>query len=435
MEPRPGGGDTISPSDHTQTRLWLTSPHFYPTYGGAQNRYRSYIPGLLERGLDVHIMTGTPLLEERTESDAHADWYDAAPGEWIEVSRLDGAPLERIRLPDRKKRSRTRIYYDALLEVCQRPHEGPVVAQLLTNIRPGAEPWLRKLKASGVATLYSVSQFPTWPQKPLKRIFRRPGYQRVFNEFDALVTNSEAIKAFLRDIGVNTRIEYIPNGVKLDRFHPAQTDQEIQARKDLRARFGIPADHTVIVAVGAVMPRKSPDTLIKAWRHILDRHPDTHLLFVGPRTDEQDDKLRDFGTEISGLVQTSAAPAQVHFAGIVEDVENYLRASDLFVLASKREGTPNSLLEAMAVGLPSISTSFIGLSPGIGEPGKHFRLVERTPQAMGEALSMLISDRQERERLAKNGQDYVHSTLDQQTSLDRYAALYEELGALAAARR
>jgi glycosyltransferase involved in cell wall biosynthesis len=415
--------------------LWLTSPHFYPTYGGAQNRYRSYLPGLLQRNLDVHIMTGTPLLEERTESDAHADWYETSPGQWIEASHLDGAPLERIRLPDRKGRSRTQIYYDALVEACQRPYDGPVVAQLLTNIRPGAEPWLKKLKASGVATLYSVSQYPTWPQKPLKRIFRRRGYQRVFNEFDALVTNSEAIKEFLRDIGVNTRVEYIPNGVKLDRFHPARSSHETQSREQLRARFGIPQGHTVIVAVGAVMPRKSPDTLIKAWRHILHRHPDTHLLFVGPRTDEQDTKLRDFGKEISRLVATSAAPDQVHFAGIVDDVESYLRASDLFVLASKREGTPNSLLEAMAVGLPCISTPFIGISPGIGEAGKHYQLVERTPEAIGAALSALMSDRQAHEQLAKAGQNYVHTNLDQQKSLDSYAELYEELGAMAAARR
>ena len=55
-----------------RTRLWLTSPHFYPTYGGAQNRYRSYIRGLLERGLDVEIMTGTPQLEERSEADLDA---------------------------------------------------------------------------------------------------------------------------------------------------------------------------------------------------------------------------------------------------------------------------------------------------------------------------------------------------------------------------
>lgn len=414
--------------------MWLTSPHFYPTYGGAQNRYRSYIPGLLERGLDVRIMTGTPLLEERTESDSQAGWYQAHPGEWLPVSTLDGAPLERIRLPDSKKRSRTQIYYNALLDVCKRPSAGPVVAQLLTNIRPGAEPWLRKLKNNGIATVYSVSQYPTWPQKPFKRIFRRRGYQRVFNEFDALVTNSEAIREFLREIGVSTRIEYIPNGVKLDRFHPGRTEQETQARESLRQRFGIPQGHTVVVAVGAIMPRKSPDLVIQAWRKMLSQQPNTHLLFVGPRTDTHDSRLKDFGREIAGLIETSAAPEQVHFAGIVDDVENYLRAADIFILASKREGTPNSLLEAMAVGLPSLVTPFIGISASIGEAGRDFQLVERRPKAIADALSSFLEDGNSAQRLAQAGHAYVSGNLDQQLSLDRYAEIYEELGALAARR-
>jgi glycosyltransferase involved in cell wall biosynthesis len=249
------------------------------------------------------------------------------------------------------------------------------------------------------------------------------------------VTNSEAIKGFLRDIGVSARIEYIPNGVKLDRFHPPRSEGEIQARAELRAHFGIPDGHTVIVAVGAIMPRKSPDVVIQAWRHILDQHPDTHLLFVGPRTDTHDAKLRDYGKEIAGLIDDSPAPGQVHFAGIVDDVENYLRASDLFILASKREGTPNSLLEAMAVGLPSLVTPFIGISPGIGEAGQHYRLVERTPEAIGAALSEFMRDPAAREQLAKSGRDYVTTHVDQQRSLDRYAELYEELGAQAASRR
>ena len=143
------GARPISSIPQKRTRLWLTSPHFYPSYGGAQNRYRSYIPGLLERGLDVRVMTGTPQIQERSEVDTHENWYEAAPGTWLPPTTLDGAVLERIRLPDSKNRTRTQIYYDALLEVCQRASEGPTVAQLLTNMRPQALPWLRRLRASG----------------------------------------------------------------------------------------------------------------------------------------------------------------------------------------------------------------------------------------------------------------------------------------------
>ena len=192
----------------------------------------------------------------------------------------------------------------------------------------------------------------------------------MYNAFDALVTNSEAIEQFLRNIGVTTRIEYIPNGVNLQRFHPVRSEQERQARQALRDRFGIPAHHKVIAVVGAIMPRKGPDIVLQAWRSILPQFPDTHVLFVGPRADTHDPKLKKFGDEIAELVATSGAAHQVHFAGIVDDVENYLRAADIFILASNREGTPNSVLEAMATGLPCLVTPYLGISAGIGRAGR-----------------------------------------------------------------
>ncbi len=380
-------------------------------------------------------MTGTPQIQERSGADTKIDWYDAAPGSWLPQTILDGAPLERIRLPDSKNRVRTQIYYNALLEVCQRPSEVPMVAQLLTNMRPQALPWLHKLNNSGVATVYSVSQFPTWQQKPIKRIFRRSGYRQVYNAFDALVTNSESIEQFLRGIGVSTRIEYIPNGVNLQRFHPIRSEHERKARQALRERFGIPTHHQVIAVVGAIMPRKGPDKVLQAWRQILPQFPDTHVLFVGPRADTHDPKLRKFGLEIADLVATSRASHQVHFADIVDDVESYLRAADMFILASSREGTPNSVLEAMATGLPCVVTPYLGLSEGIGQPGEHYQLVDRNPMDIAAALTGLLQNVDLRNALGAKGQRYVVDNVDQQHSLDRYAALYEELAAAAARRR
>ena len=418
-----------------RTRLWLTSPHFYPTYGGAQNRYRSYIPGLLERNLDVHVMTGTPQIQERSEADTDIDWYEATPGSWLPESVLDGAPLQRMRLPDSKSRARTQLYYDALLDICQAQTESPTVAQLITNMRPEALPWLRRLKDAGIATAYSVSQFPTWQQKPVKRIFRRRGYRHVYNAFDSLVTNSEAIEEFLRSIGVTTRIEYIPNGVNLQRFHPIQSDQEQRGREALRRRFGIPEDHKVVVMVGAVMPRKGPDIALRAWRELLQPLPNTHMLFVGPRSDTHDPKLKAFGSEITDLIENSGATNQVHFTGIVDNVEDYLRASDISLLASNREGTPNSVLEAMATGLPCLVTPYLGISEGIGQAGQHYQLVERNHEAIALALASLLQNQARRTTFGNKGQRYVVANGDQQRSLDHYAELYEELAVNAMRRR
>jgi glycosyltransferase involved in cell wall biosynthesis len=411
--------------------LWLSSPHFYPTYGGAQNRYRKYIPGFVERGMDVRIMTGTPQIDERSESDLMENWYEANPGSWLPTSSLDGVPLHRIRLPDNKNYTRSKIYYNALAEMCQEPRDSRLVVQLLTNMRPNATPWLRQLKSNGAAILYSVSQYPKWPQKPVKRLFRHRGYRNVYNEFDALVTNSSAIKEFLLDIGVRTRIEYIPNGVDLNRFHPANSDPEWQDAAAIRSQLGIPAHHKIIVTVGAIMPRKGTDKIIKAWHRVLTQFPDTHLLFVGPRSDIHDPKLKLFGLELSELIETSGYSEKVHFTGNIENVEDYLRASDIFILASDREGTPNSVLEAMASGLPCLVTPYTGISSGIGRANEHYQLIEPNPESIASKLLALLQNANYRSQFGASGQNFVTKHVDQRHTLDRYVELYEELGEMA----
>jgi glycosyltransferase involved in cell wall biosynthesis len=389
----------------------------------------------MDRGLEVQVLTGTPLIEERSESDLLANWYEVEPGQWLPPSTLDGVPLHRIRLPDTKGPLRTKLYYDALVNACNQPCDPRLVVQLLTNIRPQAAPWLRQLKASGAAILYSVSQYPKWPKKPVKRFLRLPGYRKVYNEFDALVTNSSSIKDFLSDIGVRTRIEYIPNGVNLKRFHPVESSQDREVSEGIRRDLGIPETHKVIVIVGAIMPRKGPDKVIAAWQRVLTQYPDTHLLFVGPRSDIHDPKLKPFGLRLSELIAASGAREKVHFTGNIENVEDYLRAGDIFILASDREGTPNSVLEAMASGLPCLVTPYIGISSSIGNANEHYQLVEPNSEAIASKLLALLQNAGFRAQLAASGRDFVTRNMDQQQTLDRYVELYRELGEKALCER
>ncbi len=383
----------------------------------------------------MQVLTGTPLIEERSESDLLANWYEVKPGEWLPPSTLDGVPLHRIRLPDTKGALRTKLYYDALVNACDRPCDPKLVVQLLTNIRPQAAPWLRQLKAGGAAILYSVSQYPKWPKKPVKRILRLPGYRRVYNEFDALVTNSSSIKDFLGGIGVRSRIEYIPNGVNLSRFHPVNSSQEREESAGIRRQLGIPETDKIIIMVGAIMPRKGPDKVVAAWQRVLTQYPDTHLLFVGPRSDIHDPKLKPFGLKLAELIAKSGAANKVHFTGNIDNVEDYLRASDIFILASDREGTPNSVLEAMATGLPCLVTPYIGISSGIGQANEHYQLVDPNAEAIASKLLALLQNAEFRARLAASGRDFVTRNMDQRQTLDRYVELYEELGERALAER
>ena len=92
------------------------------------------------------------------------------------------------------------------------------------------------------------------------------------------------------------------------------------------------------------------------------------------------------------------------------------------------------MLEAMATGLPCLVTPYLGLSEGIGRPDEHYLMVDRDATAIADALSDLMQNDTVRSSLAERGKQYVVDNLDQQLSLDRYVALYEELAASATRR-
>jgi len=408
-------------------KLCLASPHFFPTYGGAQLRYLRYLPGFRARGIDAWVATGTPLLEERTETDRARDWYQCPPGQPLEPEEVAGTPLRRVRLPDEKGYRRTRIFYRSVVALCRHPELRPDAVQFISNLRARAIPWLEQLRRAGIPTLYSVSQFPTWPFKARKRLYRGWVYKTLYNRLDALVTNSDPLHDFLREIGVTTRIDMIPNGVDCARFHPVDTAADERARALQREALGIAPDDLVVATVGAVVPRKGHESLLEAWIGLAKRFPNAHLLLVGPRADLHDPKLPAFRRRLEELVAASGAADRVHFVGMASDVETYLRSADLFALPSRREGFPNSVLEAMASGLPVVVTPFIGFSERIGRPGEQYLLAEPDAAAVGATLARLLESAPLRNNLGAAARRWVTDTLDIEKSLDRYAALYREV--------
>ncbi len=392
-------------------------------------RYLRYLPGLRARGIDTWVATGTPLIEERTEADLDQAWYELAPGQFLPPAEVDGTPVRRVRLPDQKSHRRSRIFHRSVVALCRKPELRPDVIQFLTNLRARSIPWLVQLHRMGIPTLYSVSQFPTWPFKPRKRLYRGLFYRTLYDRLDCLITNSDPLHDFLREIGVRTRIETIPNGVDLGRFHPSVSAADERERAAHREALGIAADGLVIATVGSVIPRKGHEVLLEAWLGLAKRFPTAHLLVVGPRADQHDPKLQTFRRRLEDLVAASGASDRIHFVGMARNVEAYLRAADVFVLASQREGFPNSMLEAMATGLPGVVTPFIGFSRRIGRPDEHYLLVEPKADALEAAVARLLERRSLREALGVAARRWIADTLDVERSLDRYAALYRELAA------
>jgi glycosyltransferase involved in cell wall biosynthesis len=419
----PAATDRLSETSH---RLCLASPVFFPTYGGSLLRFKSYLPGLRQRNLDIRVYTGTPHNKEMSAEEA-SRWDSYPVGEFMPLSTIDDVPVHRVRLPDSKGKARTGIFNARMLEFCDTPEYRPDVIQMVGPLKPRSIPLLKQLRERGIRTLYAVTVAPPKPAKRKWYSWSQRQEVELFEQLDCIVTNNAPLKTFVRDMGIHTRVEVIPNGIDLTRFRPAESPDETLA---LRQSLGISATDTMIITVGGIMPRKGSDLLIEAWASLAQAYPDTHLVLAGPRKDIDQPGLKLFRRRLESLIEQSGAPERVHFTGLIDDVDTLVRAADIFVLPSEREGMPNSVIEAMASRIPVIITPFTGLSSDLGTAGTHYLLSERSAPALSAHLKQLLDNPGVRTTLASAGYDWVRTTLGLDKSLDRYASLYHELASV-----
>ena len=128
----------------------------------------------------------------------------------------------------------------------------------------------------------------------------------------------------------------IHNGVDTEVFSNVRRKDKIKLRK----KIGLPINSQIWVSTGHLTQRKKPLLLIELWEKHFKKNTKYHLLFIGD------------GSLMKACKHASIEFENIHFAGRVADVTEYLQAADFFVSASTAEGLPNSVLEAMACGLP-----------------------------------------------------------------------------------
>jgi len=146
----------------------------------------------------------------------------------------------------------------------------------------------------------------------------------------------------LEKIGIaRDRLIYIPNGVDIRQFRPSPD------KKLLRKKFGIPEDDIVLLSVGRLTPAKQPHTMIEVFSHLEKELGDVTLCIAGKG--EMFEETKDLAKGM-GL-------CKVLFLGYVDhdqDLPDLYACADYYLMTSKYEGLPLTLLEAMASGLPCI---------------------------------------------------------------------------------
>ena len=200
------------------------------------------------------------------------------------------------------------------------------------------------------------------------------------------------------------RLSTIPNGVDLDHFRPTRR----------------PGDGTrfVIGCTARLHKKNDHATLLRAFATVAARSPQAKLLLVGRGPEE---------AHLKALADELGIASRASFVGEQPDVAPYLLQMDLYVQSSVAEGMPNSVLEAMATGLPVVATAVGGTPDAVIDNETGLLVPPGDPSALADAVLRLLSDQRLAESFGRAGRARAEAHLDERLMLRRMEHLLDRV--------
>ncbi len=418
-------------------RICIAIATFYPIPGGAETQAFAQARSLLQRGYTADIIT---FRHERA-------WLPYEVMEGVPVIRVAGMFLGgREKLPRIFQRLlylvalgvmawtlwRRRHHYDVLhvyqlnsftlptAFVSRLTHKPMMIS--VRSIGPtataGSLPGSSSSKVSLVAgpldpgTSWLWFDGYNWMRGDLERLERlgklavRLARAWLYQSRTVIVVLSSRIKGYLTCHGFDLPdMQLIPNGVDITHLRPKRTGD-------------INNECMQVICVSRLSYEKGIDVLLQAWRLVYQQMPQARLIIVG------DGPLQP---QLECMAQALGIADTVEFTGLQRDILAQLQRAGLAVLPSRREGMPNAVLEAMACGLPCVSTRVSG-SEDIIQDGVNGLLVESEDyQAMAAALLTLLRDPVLIQEYGKAARETVEKHYAFDLIMDRYIELYSDM--------
>ncbi len=181
-----------------------------------------------------------------------------------------------------------------------------------------------------------------------------------------------------------SRFRFLSTWMDPTTFFPVADVVRLELRRALHAEFDIPETSRILVAVGRLDHQKDPLLAVDAMVALLERRPDTVLIWVGDGVlrSEVEARISERGVGSSFLLAGLRPPSQI---------ARILQASDLYVMSSAYEGMPISVLEAIATGLPVVSTAVGELSLIVKEGENGFLVEHGDAKALADAVERALA--------------------------------------------
>ncbi|TWT89744.1 putative glycosyltransferase EpsD [Pseudobythopirellula maris] len=237
--------------------------------------------------------------------------------------------------------------------------------------------------------------------------------RRVLRFYDHVIAVSDDLYEECLRYGVReNRLSLVRNAIDEQQFTRTRTAEQA------RTLLGLPAGAPLIGGAGRLSPEKAFDTLIHAAARIEGLAAPVHVAIAG----EGEEHGR-----LLALAERLGMGGRVHLLGRLQDVTPFFESLDAFVLSSLREGLPNVVLEAMALGAPVVSTRVAGV-PKLIDDDRHGLLVDiGDTDGLAQAIGALLTDKPRSDRLREAARRRIESDFSFSKRMDSVIAIYDRL--------
>ena len=230
-------------------------------------------------------------------------------------------------------------------------------------------------------------------------------------QVDCIVVNAQLIKKMFADTGWVSpqKVEIIYNGVDLDRFHPGVDGNAV------RQELGIGPATPVFGMIANFAGKKSHDILFQAAVKVIERFPQARFLLVGGGDSQRYQKelsRHGYGTNFI-------------FTGFRSDIPQIIAALDVSVISSKRgEGLTGSVVEAMAMAKPVVSTAVAGNPEFVHDRETGMLVKPGNVQAMADAMLYLLDNPDEAAAMGRRGFEFAKDKIDNRRRSEHFVDIY-----------
>jgi len=229
---------------------------------------------------------------------------------------------------------------------------------------------------------------------------------RVLHSADRLMTSSDHLARATCEYAGLARERVVTNhwGVELDRFGPP----------------GAPVDEPVVGFVKQLQPHYGPDTLVRAFASVTKAVPNARLLMVGRGS---------MDAELRRLAEELGVASRTEWLGHVDyhEVPGLFRRMAVSAMPSTHEAFGMAAIESQAMGVPVVASTVGGIPEVVVDGETGLLVPPDDPPALARALIRVLSDRELRQRLGRQGRAHVEANFDWSATVDRMVATYEEM--------